>query len=177
LFLRRTSVVFLILIALGGCRRTTTPGAATTLQNRVVTRTITLYFESPQMHLVAEQRTLPLPENEAAAAPVVVRELLKGSVNAAIPRLFPTDVQARGTYTLPDGTAVVDLGGATLVNGWGTGTHGETMAIYSIVQTLTANFRSIKRVRIVVNGQPAQTLAGHIDLSRPFYPRPALLRP
>lgn len=173
---RLTLLALALLLVLPACKGKRRAGESVLAQNRVVTRTIALYFESPDLRLVAEQRTLPLPENEAAAAPIVVREVLKGSANASIPKLWPADIVARGTYLLPDGTAVVDLGGATLVNGWGTGTHNEMMAAYSLVQTLTSNFTQIKRVRLLINGQQADTLAGHIDLRKPLRPLPNLLR-
>ena len=63
------------------------------------------------------------------------------------------------------------------MNGWNTGSHQELLAAYSIVETLTANFADAKRVRIVVNGAPAETLGGHIWLARSLAPRPALVEP
>jgi Sporulation and spore germination len=76
---------------------------------------------------------------------------------------------------LPDGTASVDLGGATLTSGWGTGTHEELMAVYSVVQTVTANFPEAKRVRLLINGEPAETLAGHIWLGKSLHPMSSLV--
>ncbi len=104
-----------------------------------------------------------------------MRELIKGSVNAGVPRLLPADTVLRGAYLLPDGTAFVDLGGPTLTQGWNTGSHQELMAIYSIVQTVMANFPEAKRVWLLVNGEPAETLAGHISLSKAFTPMPSLV--
>jgi hypothetical protein len=69
----------------------------------------------------------------------------------------------------------VDLGGATLTQGWGTGSHEELMAVYSVVQTVMANFPEAKRVRILVNGEPAETLAGHINIQRALSPSAAYL--
>ena len=97
---------------------------------------VRLYYESPQMLLVAESRNVALPESVPAAVPVVVRELLKGPVMPTSLRLFPADTVVRGAYLLPGGTAIVDLGGPTLTQGWGTGSHQELMAIYSLVQTV-----------------------------------------
>src|SRR5947207_10963999 len=139
-------------------------------------RGVALYFESPDMMLVPEQRSVALPENTAGAMSAVVRELFKGSANAAVPRLFPADTIVRGVFLLPDGTAFVDLGGPTLTQGWGTGSHEELMAIYSVVSTVTTNFPQAKRVRILVNGEPAETLAGHISLRESLVPMPSLVR-
>jgi hypothetical protein len=43
--------------------------------------------------------------------------------------------------------------------------------VFAVVNTLTYNFKSIKRVFILIDGSEKETLAGHIDLSRPLLPR------
>ena len=169
-FVRRAIAFLLLLAAIGGCSKQKPLTSNLTLENKVEVRSVNLYFESPDMTLVPERRDVPLPENPAGAIPMVVRELLKGSVNPGVPRLFPADAVLRGAYLLPDGTVFVDLGGPTLTEGWNTGTHQELMAIQSLVQTMTANFAPARRVRILLNGAPAETLGGHISLSRPFAP-------
>jgi spore germination protein GerM len=143
--------------------------------NTVAMRLVQLFYESPRMRLAAEPRSVPLPANRAAALPMVVRELIKGPAAPTSLRLFPPDTAVRGAYLLPGGTVVVDLGGPTLTDGWGTGSHQELMAIYSLVETVTANFEDAQRVRILINGSPAETLAGHISLARSFAPVPSLV--
>jgi spore germination protein GerM len=88
----------------------------------------------------------------------------------------PAGIEIRATYLLPDGTAIVDLGGPLFATGWQTGAHAELMLAYSIVQTLTANLPSIRQVLLLVNGQPAETLGGHISLERALAPNPRLVR-
>jgi spore germination protein GerM len=170
---RRTAVVVLALaLAAGACKKKSPLSTNLNVENKVAVRTVTLYFEGPDMLLAAESRNVALPENHAGAMSAVVRELFKGSANTSIPRIFPADTVVRGAYLLPDGTAFVDLGGATLTSGWGTGTHEELMAAWSVVQTITTNFPETKRVRILINGTPAETLAGHIDIGRALKPKP-----
>jgi sporulation and spore germination protein len=171
---RRRSVL-LLLTALVACSRENKPLSSNlNLENKVALRTVELYYEGPDMLLAPERRDIPLPENPAGAIPVVLRELMKGSANAAIPRLFPADAVVRAAYFLPDGTVIVDLGGQTLIDGWPTGTHQELMAAYSLVQTVVANFPEARRVRILVNGAPAETLGGHVSLARALVPMPSL---
>jgi len=173
---RSLIVVLAVASILAGCRSEKKTGEnAIALVNKVSSRTITLFFESPE-GLVPEQRTLQLPESDAAAVSLVAKELLKGSANESIPRPLPEDSVIRAAYLLPEGLAVVDVGGPTLANGWNTGSHGEMIAIYSLVQTIVVNFPSVNRVRIVVNGQPVQTLAGHIEIDRALRPLQSLLR-
>jgi hypothetical protein len=140
-------------------------------------RQVRLFYESPDMVLASETRNIALPESPAAAIPVVVRELMKGPASANVMRLFPADTVVRGAYLLPGGTVIVDLGGTTLTQGWGTGSHHELMAAYSLVETITANFADARRVRVVVNGAPAETLAGHISLMKSLSPMPQLVDP
>jgi len=144
-------------------------------ENKVAVRPVTLYYQGLDMLLGAELRNVALPENPAAAMPVVVRELLKPPLTPNRARSFPADTVVRAAYLLPEGTAFVDLGGPTLTRGWGTGSHEEMMAIYAVVQSVTANFPEVKRVRILVNGEPAETLAGHINISRSLAPIPSLI--
>ena len=173
LAVRRSLLALFILAA--GCHRQQPLSPNLNKENKVAMRTVLLYYESPDLLLAPERRNLPLPENPAAAVDLVVRELMKGSASAAVPRLLPADTVVRGAYLLPDGTAFVDLGGPTLSQGWTTGSHQELMAIYSVVQTVTANFPEVKRVRMLVNGEPAETLAGHVSLNRALTPVPSMV--
>lgn len=173
--IRAFLAVALCVALAASCRRKTAEPSATALANKVSARTVQLYFESPSFLLAPESRTLSLPENEAAALRIVVNELLKGSTNSSIAKPFPPDSAVRAAYLLPDGYAIIDLGGPTLTGGWNTGSHAEMMAIYSVVQTLTANFPTVRRVRILMNGQPVQTLAGHISTDKALRPMPSLV--
>ncbi len=173
--MRRAAVVLLLLAAVAGCSKKKVLTSNLNVENKVEVRSVNLYFESTDMLLVPERRDVALPENPAGAIPMVVRELLKGSANASVPRLFPADAVVRGAYLLPDGTVFVDLGGQTLTDGWNTGTHQELMAIESLAQTVVANFAEAHRVRILLNGAPAETLGGHISLAHSFAPMPTLV--
>jgi spore germination protein GerM len=174
-FAHITAIAAMMALTGISCHRKSNVAEAVKLANKVSRREVRLYYESPDLLLVPEVRSLELPQDEAAAIGIVVSELLKGSANASVPRLFPADTALRAAYLLPGGNAIVDLGGPTIVTGWNTGSHAELMAIYSLVQTLTSDFTSVRRVRLLVNGQPAVTLAGHIDLTRPLVADPTLV--
>jgi spore germination protein GerM len=164
----RRIAVLLIALPFASCSKKP-PAQNLELANKVAVRTVTLWYQGPQMLLTPETRDVALPESSAAALPVVVRELFNGSTRG-FPPSYPRDTVVRGAFLLPDGTAFVDLGGATLTNGWGTGSHEELMAVYSVVQTVTTNFPEAKRVRILINGEPAETLAGHVGLGKALTP-------
>lgn len=165
-----------LLLLAGACKPKRETPANLNAANKVAVRMVRLYYESSQMLLTAESRNVALPESVAAAVPVVARELMKGPVMPSSLRLFPADTVVRGAYVLPGGTVIVDLGGTTLTQGWGTGSHQELMAVYSLVQTVSANFPAEARhVRVLVNGSPAETLAGHISVARSLAPMPSLV--
>jgi hypothetical protein len=41
----------------------------------------------------------------------------------------------------------------------------EELTVFSLVQTLAANLPGVAQVKILVNGQERETLAGHADLA------------
>lgn len=176
--MRRLIFAAAMMVALAAaCKKEDRAATNINAANRVAVRLVRLYYEGPQMLLLAEPRNIALPESPAAALPVVVRELLKGPAVATSLRLLPPDTVLRGAYLLPGGVAIIDLGGPTLTAGWSVGSHLELMAAYSLVHTASANFREVREVRLLVNGSPAETLGGHVALTMPLLPRPALVEP
>ncbi len=70
--------------------------------------------------------------------------------------------------TAPGGElAVIDLRG-TFVNGHPSGVEVESLTLASILGTLHTDLPQIEQVRFLVDGQPRETLAGHIDLLRTY---------
>ena len=52
----------------------------------------------------------------------------------------------------------------------------ELLTIYSIVNSLILNVPNIKAVKILINGNEAKTLAGHIDLQTAIKANMLLIR-
>jgi hypothetical protein len=50
------------------------------------------------------------------------------------------------------------------------------MTVYSIVNTLTTNIKDVKMVKIIQQGRTLDTIAGHIDCNKTFYPDLELVR-
>ncbi len=138
-------------------------------------REVVLYFESSKLRLEPEKRSMELPDKDYEAAGPLLQALLRGSEDPDVPRTFPDDAVVLAVYFLPQGLVVVDLGGPTLSQGWNTGSHTEMMAVYSLIQTLVSNFDGVSSVRILISGQPAQTLAGHIAIDHFLRPNPSLV--
>jgi germination protein M len=79
-------------------------------------------------------------------------------------RTLPEGATLLDLYILPDGTAIADFSDE-LSSEMPSGILSEWMAVSSIAQTLGANVPSIARLKILVHGHEAETLAGHIDTS------------
>ncbi|HEY0592805.1 MAG TPA: GerMN domain-containing protein [Thermoanaerobaculia bacterium] len=175
--LRAAAIAALILTAACRPAEKSAQDARADAANRVTTRPVLLYFEGADGLLAPERREMPLPQTDAAAIHPLLAALLAGPKTAGLPKPLPDGTIVRGAFVLPEGTAIVDLGGRTIQEGWQTGSHDELMAAYAIVQTAVVNLPSVKRVHILVGGELAETLAGHIDLSKPLEPIPDLLTP
>jgi spore germination protein GerM len=85
--------------------------------------------------------------------------------------VIPPRAQVREVYLdTTKGTAYVDFTAALRDDHQG-GSWWELLTIYSIVNSLTQNFPEVKRVQILVEGKPIETLAGHIRTDIPLEER------
>jgi hypothetical protein len=100
----------------------------------------------------------------------VMRLLLRRS--GAIPR----GVSLRELFITSQGVAYLDLSQELVSNHPG-GSSAEELTIFSLSQTLIANFPAVKTVKILVEGREIQTLAGHLDLTIPYGRAPLYLQP
>jgi hypothetical protein len=86
-------------------------------------------------------------------------------------RTLPADAALLQFYLLADGTAIADFS-ETLETEIPSGILNEEMAVDSIVRTLGANLGNLRRIKFLIRGQEAETLAGHLDLSDFFIVSP-----
>ena len=100
----------------------------------------------------------------------VIRLLLRRS--SAIPR----GVSLRELFVTSQGVAYLDLSQELVSNHPG-GSSAEELTVFSLSQTLIANFPAVKTVKILVEGREVQTLAGHLDLTIPYGRAPLYLQP
>jgi hypothetical protein len=114
---------------------------------------------------------LPLSSDSAERAKQLLNELISNPPTPA-QRTLPQAVTVLDFYVLGDGTAIADFSDE-ISSEMPSGILSEWLAVTSIAQTLAANVPSITRLKILVHGQEAQTLAGHIDLSSFFDVRAA----
>jgi spore germination protein GerM len=128
---------------------------------------VTLYLLSGSGRtLVAQEREIPYADSLQEQAKQVIRQLLAGSRRGR-GSPFPRGVRLRDLFITPQGLAFVDLSQELISNHPG-GSCGEELTVYSLANTLITNFPAVKRVQILVEGREIQTLAGHLDLTKPF---------
>jgi hypothetical protein len=64
---------------------------------------------------------------------------------------------------------------AEFLRGIESGSSDAVYAVFSIVNTLAGNFAEIQKVKILIEGDEAEDVGGHLDLSRPILPEMGLV--
>jgi Sporulation and spore germination len=109
---------------------------------------------------------LRLSTDPVMRAKQLVHELVDHPPSPA-QRTLPAETALVEFYLLPNGIAVADFSEA-LKTGTPSGILSEQMAVDSIVRTLAANISGLRELKILIHGQEAETLAGHVDLTGYF---------
>jgi spore germination protein GerM len=135
---------------------------------------VKLFFQAnDRPGLVIEERSVPFAPDLAGQVRAVVEELVRGSRSGQLPTLDP-GTRVLEVFVSARGVAYVDLSKEAQAIAAG-GSEAEMITVYSVVNSVAANFPAIKRVQILVEDKPATTLAGHVDLTRALPPDMTLL--
>ncbi len=129
---------------------------------------VKLYFGSRTTKGLAieEQEIARLPNQVDQVREIIIR-LLAGPQGLNLVSAIPAATSLMGLYIDQGGCAYLDFSAHISRNHPG-GCYAELQTIYSVVNTLTANFDFIKKVKFLVNGAEIDTLAGHIDTRYAF---------
>ncbi len=123
-----------------------------------------LYWLSASSPAALEPTTIPLP---LSADPVERSKQLIIALITKAPaperRTLPAEASLLAFYLQPDGTGIADFSDE-ISSAMPSGILSEQLAVQSIAQTLGANVPGIRQLKILVHGQEAETLAGHLDL-------------
>ena len=114
------------------------------------------------------------PDNPIQFGRAIVEALIKGPQKGLI-RTIPVGTELNAIYIDPNKVCYLDLS-ETVKKKHPCGTNSELLTIYSVVNSLILNVSEVKRVKILINGNEAPTLAGHIDLQFPFKAHMLLIR-
>ena len=113
------------------------------------------------------QVSVVLPAERSERDRAVLRTLIAQYMGADSGHPVGTGSDIRQVYLMGDDTAIVDTN-SSFAEAHPSGVLAEELTVASVALTLNANDSKIQRVKILVNGQERDTLAGHADLRR-FY--------
>ena len=140
------------------------PGAAPVTPGETVR--LTLFFPGQEdAKLRPEERDIPKPNGAGAALKAIFNELQRGPTRPDLVAPLPPKLQLRNAFLLPEGEVVLDL---AVDSGLAFGSDEELTIVASLVDTVLQNVADTRSVRILVNGEPAESLGGHVDLTRPL---------
>ena len=134
-----------------------------------------LYFPSlNDRKLVAESRLVKWAPSADDRVRQVLLALAAGS-HQGLGHPLAATTSVRAVFLTSEGTAYVDLSN-DLLSSVSPGIETESLSVYSMVDSITANIPSVKRVKILIEGQEVETLEGHVDLTEAIVPDPTLIK-
>ena len=132
----------------------------------VETVRVTLFFaDARQGKLHPEERDVPKPSGPGAYLRTLFDELARGPSRPGFVRVIPPRLQLRNGFLLANGEVVLDLAVDASLS---FGSAEELSIVATLVDTVLQNVANTRRVRILVNGEPVESLGGHVDLTRPL---------
>lgn len=168
-------ILMVLIVGIGGYFYFTERHAEKSAPPQILSKdNIILYFSSNnEEYLVPEVRQKSLSGPVEGQTLEVIKELIKGSTvqqpdnGKGLINVIPDGVRVNGARLGEDGTLFVDFSKELKERHPG-GSWAEILTIYSIVDTIIKNFPDIKRVKILIEGEEIETLAGHIDTRLPL---------
>lgn len=134
-----------------------------------------LYFPSLAEHkLVGESREVKWAQSPSDRIRQILLALAEGS-HQGLSHSLPSSTMVRAVFLTSEGTAYVDLS-SDILSTISPGIESECLSVYSLVESISINIPSVKRVKILVQGQEVETLEGHADLTEAIVPDPSLIK-
>ncbi|HEV8609162.1 MAG TPA: GerMN domain-containing protein [Thermoanaerobaculia bacterium] len=159
----RARLAFLRVTPAASGATTPLPGGGTA---RGETVRVTLFFadfDAGKLH--PEERDIAKPAGAGGFLGALFGELSRGPTTPGLISVIPPKIQLRNGFLMPGGLVVLDL---AVDSGLSFGSAEELSIVASLVDTVLQNVANSERVRILINGEPAETLGGHVDLTRPL---------
>ncbi len=130
-------------------------------------RDVQLYFADAQgRYLVPEARQIGGCEDDRECIIALLSELVRGSQQGHLP-VMPEQARIL-SVELENDLVRVDFS-RQLVDHHPGGSLSELLTVYSLVNSLAENFSYLRQLQILVEGQPQQTLRGHVRIDQPVY--------
>ncbi|GAB6137013.1 LysM peptidoglycan-binding domain-containing protein [Halanaerobaculum tunisiense] len=140
-----------------------TPGEIILVPTKVKSKLYFIQFTQQDAHLVTEKKEISLQNNVYKNT---LQELINGPTstpNAQMPILKDTKVLG---VTINNGIAHINFDEKILQAN--VGSASEHLLLLALANTLT-EFKKIKAIKILVNGQQVETIGGHVVLNKPIY--------
>ena len=144
------------------------PTAASSPDTSPPLQQITLYFFQPEsLELVDFTHELHLSSDKLERLKQIIGALLKQSPPALM-NTIPQGTLLYEVYLDEQSTVYLDFSGALSAAHIG-GTSAELLTVQTILKTVRSNFgEQIRHVQILIEGQEVDTIAGHVDISKPL---------
>ncbi len=129
---------------------------------------VTLFFVArDDGTLRPEERDVDKPTDAVGFARAIMREEIAGPKDPLLLSALPSGMTLRNAFVPGDGRVVVDV---NVDPAWAraAGSGEELACVGAVVNAMLQNIARTDRVQILVNGSAVETLAGHVDLSRPI---------
>jgi hypothetical protein len=169
-------VFFAALMVVVVCSRKKTERPEPEILSKIAAGGATVQFIKVKLFYYSETSALLQPIEREIEVPEIREELYKKFIGLLLTSgggliiPLPDGVQLRSVFYLPKREMLVLDFNDNLINAFPGGTAAELEFVYFIVDNICFNFQEIKKVKILSGGNENKTLAGHIDLEKPFFP-------
>jgi spore germination protein GerM len=126
-----------------------------------------LYFPGPRGIMGKEKRSLPPTETTRELVRALFEALVWGPEDKSLAPALPPGAKLRSLFIMPGGLVILDLEGEPFRR-HPTGCLKELDTIRSLVFTLLKNVPAATRVKLLVDGDEARTLLGHVSIEKPL---------
>ncbi len=175
-FIIAMSILLVAALALGvyawHMRKTVTATPVTAKDTRPLappvvgpTERVTLYVAHDEDGtLRPESAQIPMPSGRQQRAEELLRALMSIYLDKTSPHILGAGSDVRSVFLVDPGMAVIDVNSA-FADTHRSGVLVEELTVASLIETVAANTPGVLKVKILVDGQRRETLAGHADLS------------
>ena len=123
------------------------------------------YASKDGRHLQAEERRIETADT-LSAVEAIISALIEGPTEPGLVSTIPAGTQLKHSFLTEDGTAYLDFTPELATQHPG-GVTAERLTLHAIVNSLVLNLDAVNCVQILLDGEPAPTLSGHLDILHP----------
>ena len=129
------------------------------------TESVTLFVaHDDDGSLRPEAAQIPMSSGRQQRAEELLRALVSLYLDKNSPHVLGPGSEVRSVFLVDPGVAVIDVNSA-FADTHRSGVLVEELTVASLIHTISANTPGVVKVKILVDGQDRDTLAGHADLS------------